>query len=319
MFEELLQIIEKNNSIVIFGHINPDGDCYGSQIALKELLKLNYPEKKVYVVGTGLRRFYNFIGKMDVVDDETIKNSLAVLLDGNDFTRMEDQRVLTAKEFIKIDHHIENYQFTSGKFIVDDNANSTCELILRMAWEAKWKFNPTICNALYLGILTDTGRFQFVGDFPAGFKEAAFLCENGADPDQINGILNVTNEDAMKFKGYVYSHYKRTKGGVIYITFTKEKLHELHVSANRAGNMVNLLNNVLGYPIWAFFCENNDGSCHCEFRSNGPGVQPVAAEFGGGGHFLAAGLTIPRLDHYIVREILCELDKAIADYKKENH
>ena len=111
MFEELRQIIEANDSIVIFGHIFPDGDCYGSQIGLRELLRLNYPNKKVYAVGSGLRRFFGLMGEMDKVSDDVIKNSLAILVDGNDCSRMEDARVSTAKEFIKIDHHIENYRF----------------------------------------------------------------------------------------------------------------------------------------------------------------------------------------------------------------
>ena len=317
MFEELRQIIEENDSIVIFGHINPDGDCYGSQIGLREILKLNYPNKKVFAVGSGYRRFFDYIGYMDEVDEETIKNSLAILLDGNDLARMEDQRISLAKAFIKIDHHIENYKFTEGKFVINTNANSTAEMIVQFLNEANWKINPTIANALYLGILTDTGRFQFIEDFPLAFREAAFLCENGADPKAINAILSLTNESALMFKGYVYSHYKKTKAGVIYLTFSKEKLAELKVSANKAGSMVNLLNNVVGYPIWAFFCENEDGTAHLEFRSNGPGVQPVASKYGGGGHYLAAGVTIPAMTKEAVKQIIADLDEAIIQYKKE--
>ena len=111
MFEELRQIIEENDSIVIFGHINPDGDCYGSQIGLRDLLRLNYPNKKVFAVGSGWHRFFDFIGTMDEVEDDVIKQSLAILVDGNDCDRMEDQRVWNAKAHIKIDHHIENYKF----------------------------------------------------------------------------------------------------------------------------------------------------------------------------------------------------------------
>lgn len=317
MFEELRHIIEKNEYIVIFGHINPDGDCYGSQIGLRDLLRLNYPNKKVYAVGSGWRRFFNLIGNMDVVDDEIIKKSLAILVDGNDLMRMEDQRIGTAKEFIKIDHHMENNKFTEGKFVIDDNANSTCELIVKFIWEAKWKVNPTICNALFLGILTDTGRFQFIEDFPIAFKEASYLCENGADPKAINKILNITNEDALKFKGYVFTHYQKTETGVIYLTFKYKTLEELKVSPNKAGGMVNLLNNVLGYPIWAFFCENEDGTCHAEFRSSGPGVQPVAAKYGGGGHYHAAGVTLADMSQETIQMIIDDLDTVIKEYQRE--
>lgn len=318
MFEELRKIIEANDSIVIFGHIFPDGDCYGSQIGLRDLLRLNYPEKKVYAVGSGLHRFFKLIGKMDEVKDEVIKNSLAILVDGNDCSRMEDQRVVTAKEFIKIDHHIENYRFTEGKFVINDNANSTAQMLVQMGQECGWKFNPTISNALFLGILTDSGRFQYIEDFPLAFHEAAYLCENGANPKAINDILNQTVESALKFRGYVFNNYKKTKTGVVYLTFNFEMLQRLHVSPSKAGTMVNLLSNVIGYPIWAFFCENEDGTCHAEFRSNGPAVQPIAAKYGGGGHMLAAGVTLQDMSKDTVNMVIKDLNKAISDYQKEN-
>lgn len=318
MFEELRQIIEKYDSIVIFGHPYPDGDCYGSQIGLRDALRLNYPKKQVYAVGSGIHRFFKLISPMDNINDDVIKQSLAILVDGNDFERMEDQRVSTAQAWIKIDHHMDNFKYTQGPSVLNTEANSTCELVVQMIKECDWKVNPTICNALFLGILTDTGRFQFVEDFPLCFQEAAWLCENGADPEAINAILNVTNEAALRFKGYVFSHYKKTRNGVIYVTFTKEKLHELRTSANKAGSMVNLLSNVKGYPIWAFFCENDDGTAHSEFRSNGPGVQPVAAKHGGGGHYHAAGVTTPDLSKETLKSLLKDLDKSIKEYRKEH-
>ena len=211
MFEKLKSIIEEHNSIVIFGHKDPDGDCYGSQIALREIIKLNYPEKKVYAVGSGLRRFHAYIGRMDNIDDVVIDHSLAVLVDGNDLYRMEDQRVWNAKSFIKIDHHVENGRFTQGEFVVRENANSTCQLITQMAIESGWKINPNIADALYLGIMTDTGRFQYIEDFPTSFKEVAWLCEQGAQPREINTILNRSNENSLAFKAYVYSHYQKSE------------------------------------------------------------------------------------------------------------
>ena len=305
MFQEIHEIILRNDSIVIFGHDFPDGDCYGSQIGLREILRLNYPEKKVYAVGSGLRRFANFISKMDVVEDDVIKNSLAILLDGNDLGRMEDQRVRLAKEWIKIDHHIENGRFTEGKFVLDTHSNSTCELIVKYAREQNLKVTPTACNALFLGMVTDSGRFQFIEDFPLAFDEAKWLCENGADPKNLDYILNTTSEEALRFKGYIYAILK------------KETLHELHVSPSKAGAMVNLLNNVKGFPIWVYFCENDDDTCHLEFRSNGPTVQPIAARYGGGGHLLAAGVTLEKMDEETINMVLKDLDNAILEYKKE--
>ena len=142
---------------------------------------------------------------MDEVSDDTIKNSLAILLDGNDCSRMEDQRVVTAKEFIKIDHHIENYRFTEGKFVINNNANSCAEMLVQMGQECGWKFNPTISNALFLGILTDSGRFQYIEDFPLAFHEAAFL--SALEQGRPARIVNLTEEQ----ENYVKSYHLLTK------------------------------------------------------------------------------------------------------------
>ena len=316
MFEKLKKAIEDYNSIVIFGHPNPDGDCYGSQLGLRDTIRLNYPNKKVYAVGTGLRRFRNTLGRMDVIEDSVIAGSLAILVDGNDLNRMEDQRVWSAKAWIKIDHHVENGKFTQGEFVVDEQANSTCELITMMIWECGWKINPKIADLLYLGIVTDSGRFQYIERFPEAFEEARWLCEQGANPKALNNALNITPETALKFRGYVYSHYQKTDDGVIYLTLDKNTIAKFGLTAARAGNMVNLLSYVQGYPIWVFFTETEESFMHVEFRSNGPAVQPIATSLGGGGHKMAAGLTLPQYDKKSIDEIIEMCNAALREYQK---
>ena len=316
MFEKLKSIIEEHPSIVIFGHPNPDGDCFGSQIALRDTLRLNYPNKEVYAVGSGLRRFRTYLCGMDTVEDETIKNSLAILLDGNDLSRMEDQRVRTAKAWIKIDHHVENGRFTEGEFIVDEHANSTCELILQMIQESGWKINPRIADCLYLGIMTDTGRFQYIEDFPKAFKEVTWLCEQGANPKPLSDILNITYENALKFRGYVYSHYQKTEHGVVYLVLDKKTIAKFGLDANRAGNMVNLLSYIDGYPIWVFITETAESYTRVEFRSNGPAVQPIAMSLGGGGHKMAAGLTIYEFNQQVIDKVIGLCDEAVIAYRQ---
>ena len=99
MFEAIVSKIEQYDSIVIFGHINPDGDCYGSQIALRNILRNKYPQKSIYAVGSGLKKFFDIIGKMDVVPDEIIAKSLAIVLDSNDLQRLD--RRLSARQDLK--------------------------------------------------------------------------------------------------------------------------------------------------------------------------------------------------------------------------
>lgn len=316
MFERIFEEIKKYDSIVIFGHVFPDGDCYGCQMALKEVLSLQFPQKKIYAVGSGCKRFIDLLGPLDEVDDDCIKKSLAVLVDGNDFSRAEDKRIALAKAFIKLDHHVDVGTFTQGEFVVNEEASSACEILTDMIQEIGLPINEKIANSLMLGLITDTGRFQFVTNYPKTFAQAGWLSEKGADLKYIIHVLNMSDESSLSFKGYVFSNYKKTATGTIYVILDKETLHKYNISAARAGNMVNLISNLNGYPIWVFFCENDDGTTHTEFRSNGPAVQPVALANNGGGHMLASGCTLPDFKIETIEKVVSQCDEAILMYQK---
>ena len=65
MSKELIKKIKKYDSIVIFGHLNPDGDCYGSEVGLKEAIKATFPKKNVYAVGSGFKPGGDLYGELD--------------------------------------------------------------------------------------------------------------------------------------------------------------------------------------------------------------------------------------------------------------
>lgn len=318
MFEQIIDIIEKHDSIVIYGHINPDGDCYGSAVGLKRTIQLKYPNKKVYITGTGCPNFFSFLMPMDEVSDEIVANSLAILVDANDLSRAEDKRIYNAKAWAKIDHHVDSGTFTEGPFVVDEEANSCADIIVRMIIEQNLPIDSIIANALYLGILTDSARFQFVGDYVGTFERSAYLCRNGANPKLINRSLSAVSERTIAAKGYILTHYNKSENGVISLIFDKETLKKLNFSTNEASNMVNLVGNIKGYPVWCSFAEYENGSVRVEIRSNGPAIQPVAAAIGGGGHMYASGATIPSLDMEYINKIIKMLDDEVVKYKKES-
>ena len=105
MYKKIWVKIKENDVITIFGHVIPDGDCYGSELGLKNAILENYPNKKVYALGSGLPKFFPLVGDMDKVEDEVIKSSLAIIVDTANLSRIEDQRYSLAKDIIKIDHH----------------------------------------------------------------------------------------------------------------------------------------------------------------------------------------------------------------------
>ena len=304
MFEAIISKIEQYDSIVIFGHLNPDGDCYGSQIALRNILRTRYPEKKIYCVGSGLKKFFDILGKMDVVSDEIIAQSLAIVLDSNDINRLEDQRAWKARDFAKIDHHIDTYTFHEGPEVIDDTATSTCELIYRFAKENNFEIDLIAGSALYLGMMTDTARFQFANNFVRMFEIARDLCDLGVDPILLNKTNNLVPEISITIKSFIYSHVKKDKRGIIYAIATKKDREQLGVTSAQICANTSLLSYVTGYPVWLIASETDNGGMQVEMRSSTFDIQKIATHFGGGGHTFAAGFTYKKFGQEVINELL---------------
>ena len=310
MFEKIIAKIEQYDSIVIFGHLNPDGDCYGSQIALRNILRNQYPNKQVYCVGSGLKKFFAIIGEMDVVSDEIVANSLAILLDSNDLSRAEDHRINTALDFAKIDHHIDLHSFNEGPEVIDDKATSACELIYRFAKENSFAIDLISASALYLGIMTDTGRVQFADDFVRMFKIVSELCAIGVDPILLGKTNNLQPEISIDIKAFIYSHVIK-KDGLIYSICRKEDRQKLGVTSAQICANTSLLSYIANYPIWFIVSETDIGGMQVEMRSSMYNVQKVAASFGGGGHTFAAGFTIKEFKTETLNKLIDMLSQLV--------
>lgn len=316
MFEEIISKIEKHDSIVLFGHLNPDGDCYGSQVALRAILKKQFPNKKIYAVGSGLKKFYSLLGEMDDVSLETIKASLAVVLDSNDIQRLEDQRAGSALDFVKIDHHVDTLTFKEGPQVVDDKATSTSELVYDLAMEAGYEIPFVAAEALYLGVYTDTARFQYAFNYIKMFGMLKHLIELGVIPKTLTAILNTTRWQNVAIKSFIYRNIQKDEDGILYVIANNEQRKELGGVTNFdiTGN-TSLLQHVEGYPIWFIASETDSHGMQCEMRSNAYNVQKVAMSFGGGGHLYAAGFTIKEFSEEAVQKLIAALKQTMKDGK----
>lgn len=295
MTGEIYRLIEKYDTITIFGHVFPDGDCYGSQIGLREALRSTFPEKKVYALGSGFRAFLSTMGAMDQVDDDVVARSLAIIVDVGNTPRIEDQRYATAKKTIKIDHHVPDGSWADIEWIEKD-ALAVCDMIAGFVIDHHMKISTQGASALCLGLVTDTGRFQFGTVGAATFTRMAYLLDHGANLATIYEILYTVEERDLRLRGYISLNFEKTTSGVAYIKIKKEVVDVYQTHAHRAANMVNTIANVKGCPIWVIFAD--DGSeIYVEMRCvEGYNIQPVARRFGGGGHENAAGCKLNSLD-----------------------
>ena len=107
MFDKALQLIEKYDVIIIHRHSNPDGDALGSQIGLREIIRANYPDKTVYMVGDRTKRYAFMEGwEPDEIPDEFYQGALAIVLDTSAKFMISDTRYEKATATLRFDHHI---------------------------------------------------------------------------------------------------------------------------------------------------------------------------------------------------------------------
>ncbi|WP_025755430.1 DHH family phosphoesterase [Mycoplasmopsis cricetuli] len=283
------------NSIVIFHHIRPDGDCLGSQFGLAELIKVNFPDKKVYCVGDAKNTFSFLNLKHDLVPNKKIlKQSLAVIVDANFKERIESRELLDENlfaEIVRIDHHPNDDDLGDNTTRwVDSSYVAADEMITEIAFVNNWIITEAAANLLYLGINTDSGRFLYNNTSARTLELVAHLYKNNLNVDFIHKNLAATSLEDLKFQSWLLSTLK-TRDGVAYIQnsyLDTIKFNKTPQSSVRP----NLIANIKGYPLWVQFTEEETGKIRVEFRSNGPIVRNVAIKWGGGGHERASGAII---------------------------
>jgi len=295
-FGPAIELIKSHDVITIYGHAMPDGDCYGSQLGLRELIRENFPGKEVYMVGSGLPEFFDRLAPMDIVDEETIAKSLAIIVDVSCLRRVEDPRVFKAKAFLKFDHHqlnpeLEPFEWVS---IVDPNRIAACEIIVDMAVEHKMKITPLAAEALYLGMCTDSGRFIYHGTTPHTLQLRDMLKRRGVHVRSLLKIAYYESPERIRLKNKI-RHMAKMYGNIRYCFLKKETCEKFGVSLQDALHLVNCLSSKRDeIHSYALFVDFGNGDVNVELRSNkGYPVHGVAVSFGGGGHRFASGCTIP--------------------------
>ena len=308
MYQVVWNKIKEYDSIVIYGHVNPDGDCYGSELGLKRAILDAFPNKKVYAVGTGYPRLYSLVGELDKVDDEVIKSSLSIVVDTSNQERIEDQRYKMGLDVIKIDHHIPQEHFGNPE-LLDTNRVSCTEVITKMLLENNVTISKEAALPLFLGLVTDSGRFLYQPISKETYQVAGVLADTGIDCNALYDALYEVDEKLLRLKGFIFTNYRKTKENVAYLILSKEDLRKLNVDYNLGASQVNSIANIKGCPAWVFFSESESGLVRVEFRSKDINVQEIASKFGGGGHHHASGCRLDALEDY--KYVLEALDKAV--------
>ena len=290
MFERIFQEIINFDTVIIHRHTKPDGDAIGSQVGLKHILKDAFPGKNIFAVGDPAGR-YAFIkdSTPDNISDDVFKKALSIILDCGG--EVSDKRYKLAARTARIDHHVFNGAYTDAE-VIDSSFESCCGLIVSFAQEQRLYISPVAAEALFTGMVTDSGRFRYDSTTPRTFRQAAFLLERGVDLNEIYRNLYADDFYYKRLRAQYTMKIRFTKNNVAYIYSTKEELAAsgYDVFAISRG-MVSVMSDIRGVDIWVNFTETDDGVL-CELRSSGESIVHIAVKYGGGGHDKACGATV---------------------------
>ena len=311
MFEEIIREIGKHNRIIIHRHSKPDGDAIGSQAGLKYLIEENFPGKEVYAVGDAAGRYAFMDGSTpDVIPDGYYADALAIVLDTSSPALISDARWQTAAATARIDHHIFLEKIAATE-VVDSTYESCCGLVAEMARESGWRLTPAAARSLYTGMVTDSGRFRYDATNARTFRLASYLMEQPIDTNALYRNLYASDYAQLVVRAKFLLHVQFTEKNVAYVYTTMDGKAEYGVDDfTLSRGMVNSMADMRGVDIWVNFTESDKGVL-CELRSSRFNINPIAVKYGGGGHAMASGATLP--DHKTAMAMLADLDAMMKE------
>ena len=290
MYQEVLDKIIAYDDICIFRHIKPDGDAMFSALALYQFLTDNYPDKKIKVCGNDS---YDIISKNDIVSDDFIHGSLAIIIDTSTVNRIDDSRALEASYKIKIDHHPFGEDYADLN-LVDTKTAAAAEFLADILLSdpfASHVFSQNTIRYLYYGIVTDTLNFKTSNTTAKTMKTAADLMAKGEikASDTYEYLFNIDLSDFRKISRM--RNELEIKEHFGFLILDHDKLSELGMNGDDAKNSIDEIGNIRDLNVWAIAVENNEHLFEVSVRSKRMYIINVfCKEFGGGGHANAAGV-----------------------------
>lgn len=306
--------IKEYNQIIIARHVGPDPDAIASQTALRDSIRLTFPNKQVYAVGLGVSKF-KYYGILDKIDNEKFDNALLIVLDVPNLHRVDGIEGLKYKDVLKIDHH----PAEDIKGLVDwteEASCSTCQMIAELILNTPLKLDTKIAGNLYLGIVSDSDRFLLSYTSSKTFKIVGELLEKSKiDFTHLYNYLYDRSIDEVRFQGYIAENLKVTENGLGYIVIPHNKIKEYHVDMATPSNLINSFNFIREVLVWTFMTEDTKNNGYkVSIRSHGPIINKTAQKYQGGGHKYASGARLNNPEE--IEAFIKDLDAVCEEYKR---
>lgn len=302
------------DSILLFPHIQMDGDTLGSSAALCRALR-NAGKQAAILIEDEIPEYLGFLDQdYCTVDQDWIKDpDICVCIDCGEVSRFpkRKEKFFQGKTTICIDHHTTSTPFADYNYI-DGNTAATAEIIYKLIVEMGLKIDKQTGEAIFTGICTDTGNFQYSNATKESHLITAALYDAGIDHAKVAvEIYQNTRLEKIRITNRILDNMEIFADGQAAMAYvTQEMLEQVGAALEETEGVVETLRNIKGVEIAAFIKEREKKICKVSMRAKTTGnVAQIAALFGGGGHVKAAGCTIEAE----VGEVCCRLKAAIEE------
>lgn len=296
---EAADAISACRSLVAIGHIHPDGDALGSALALA--LAARDVGKQAWVTfgePFSVADQFRFLELGPVVGQDEIPPEIDVVVacDTANPDRLGSALVVAerAGTLIIVDHHVSNGGFGDIR-VIDPNAAATAQLAYYLlADHLEWPIGAAAATALYAGLVTDTGRFQYSATTGEVHRVAAHLLAAGVDPDNVGRhIYGEAPFGYLRVAGAVLGRSRLEPGhSLVWSVVYQQDLVDAGIGYDDTDGLIDLLRLAAEAEVACLLKETEPGVLKGSLRSRGAvDVNAVAAAFGGGGHHNAAGFT----------------------------
>jgi phosphoesterase RecJ-like protein len=296
-FQALLKAVA-GKPVAVVGHARPDGDCIGSQVALARVFAARGSAAVCVNPDPVPRRLAFAAGGMKFIrTDEALllsPETLAVFVDCADHARAGERlKERFPRPAGSVDHHLSNAGFAKVN-IVDSNSAAACEILAGLFIDAGLPIDASTAVALYVGIVTDTGQFQFNSTSQRCFVLAGELVARGASPpDAGYELYERESEGKLKLLQLFLASLTMECGGRVCVgTLPSGVFEATGTTAEDTEGLVDYARSIDGVEIGVLIEERPDGGVKASLRAKDPlcRLDLVAGMFGGGGHACAAGL-----------------------------
>jgi len=288
----------KGQRVAVIGHQRPDGDCIGSQVALCRVLRSQGIDAVCINADPVPRRIKFLLGDTPFLLRDEAKHDglLGVFTDCADHGRAgEKTKLLYPSPYGCFDHHLSNDGFARYNF-VDTGSAATAEVLAGIFLDHGLPIDAVSAQALYAGIMTDTGQFRFSSTSERVFHICGALLARGAKPaDAGNELYERESLGKMKLLQHFLGSLKLECGGRVCIGILPNGIFEqLGATVEDTEGLVDYARSIDGVEIGALI-EVRPGTIKASLRAQNGSyrVDTLASQFNGGGHASAAGLNWP--------------------------